>query len=199
MTGLVPPDFPPEFLQLQNSAATANLLEQLGITSPVRFNVSPIVVPVAILSVEDPTKVDKLAWGRAVQAAVAAQSTYLQIFNPATSGVSVHADSVILTIVAAASTIQIRQFDTPLTTDIPLEKQYRDRRLPGTPVAQLRTQTSAASLGDIVGSMDLLADEAFIIPLDVFLGPGQGVQLVIETVNLLGQSTWFWEERVERT
>jgi len=182
----------PQFLQLQNAKATANLLEQLGITAPIRFDVLPTVIPVAVITDPDPAKHAKLAYGATPQAGVAAQNTIVQLFNPAGSGVIVHADSCLITAVTADS-IQVREHDTALTFLSALTG-YRDRRLPGAPVAQCRTETNAVVPGAQRLAFDVPANEALLIPLDTFLGAGQGVTINMVTVNITLFVSWYWEE-----
>lgn len=195
MTGPAPPPAPPEFLQLQNAVVTANLLDQLGITSPVRFNVLPTVIPVAVLSTEDPTATDKLAFGTSDLAGVAAQLTKCQLFNPANSGVILHVDSAIVS-VETASQVDVRIFDVALTTNLS-NKGFRDRRLSGTPVAQTRVVSAAGSLGSARLKLDLEAGVSELVPLDMFLGVGQGVHFeTIANQDLI--VSFFWEEIAAR-
>jgi len=182
-----------EFLQLQNSVATANLLEALGIDHAVRFSVIPAVLPVAVVSGIDVTRVDKLAWGTVVQPAGGANiESQCQLFNPVTSGVTIHADSVIVT-ASAATEVSIALFDTALTTLSTLT-DFRDRRVDGSPVAQVRRQTNATPLGDDKIITTVAANEAIILPLDSYLRPGTGVIIVLKTSDLELKTGWYWEE-----
>jgi len=181
-------------LQLQNATVVSNLLSQLGIDiSGIRFDVIPAVLPVAVIDAVDKLKVDRLAWGSHNQTAVAAQNATLQLFNPTNSGKVIHADSVIVSATAAA-VIRIRQFDTPLTTaDTALG--FRDRRLDGSPVAQIRRQSPASLLGVNRGEVGVsVAEDAELVPLDSYLEAGNGLLVVPEAVQIGVRAFWFWEE-----
>lgn len=182
----------PDFLQLQNAVATQNLLESLGITAPVRFAVHPAVIPVAVMSTQDPTKVDRLAFGSVNVSAVAAQVSQSQLFNPAGSGVAIHVDSAYISVPSAAS-FTVRIFDTALTT-LSSESGYRDRRLDGSPAGQVRGSSVAVVQGTVRLRLQVPANESVLIPLDMFLGVGQGVHFACSTANLDSTTDFFWEE-----
>lgn len=184
---------PVAFPQLQNARATANLLEQLGITAPIRFDVITSVIPVAIISDVDPTLKDKLAYGFGIQAAVAAENAHIQLFNPATSGVIVHVDSCIVSAIVNATNCLLAEFDTPITTNLST-LGYRDRRVAGSPVAQVRRQSNAGTLGADRLSFRIGATDTILIPVDTFLGPGEGVLVVLETAQTEINCSWYWEE-----
>lgn len=184
---------PVRFPQLQNARATANLLETLGITAPIRFDVIPSVLPVAILSTVDPTREEKLAYGKAVQAAVVAENAHVQLFNPNNSGVIVHVDSIMVANGANATVCFIAEHDVALTTNV-TTLGYRDRRLAGAPVAQIRRLSTGSTLGNDRLSMRLSVQETILIPLDTYLGPGQGILVVLATTDTEVQASYYWEE-----
>lgn len=182
----------PEFLQLQNAKATADLLAQLGITAPVRFAVSPTVIPVAVISTPDPASQAKLAYGAAFRGGAAGNVAHTQIFNPANSGVIIHVDSCIITL-PTATEVNVTLFDTALTT-ASATLGYRDRRLSGSPAAQVREQNNATLLGVIRMAFDAPANEGILIPLDTFLGAAQGLVVAAVTANTTQVTTYYWEE-----
>lgn len=181
------------FLQLQNAKATENLLDALGITSQVRFEVIPAVLPVAIISDVDPTRVDKLAFGTiALVAGGVGDFNHIQLFNPAASGITVHVDSALISS-ATTQRVSIREHDTALTSNS-ATKGFRDRRVPGEPVAQTRFADGAVVLGEAKLSIDLLANTALLVPIDAYLDPGQGLLLANGTADTTLLASYYWEE-----
>jgi len=181
-------------LEVQNVQVVNNLLELLGIEGASRWDILPTVVPVAIVSGIDRTKVEKFAFGTATMAAVAAENSHVQLFNPANSGVIVHASQCIPVLPSGTATCSIAPFDTALTTDN-TTKGFRDRRLPGTPVAQVRMQSNAGLLtADNRLIFSILVDESPLIPLDIFLEAGQGIVLINNTVNVVMRASFYWDE-----
>jgi len=181
----------PDFLQLQNARATAALLEQLGITAPIRFGVATTVVPVAVITETDPTKNDKLAWGSTVITGAAGVQGHIQLFNPVNSGVVIHVDSVVI-FAASAVALNVTEHDTALTT-LATTVDYRDRRVLGSPVGQVRAQTNAGQLGNI-RFRSTLGTAAELLPLDAFLEAGQGLLVLAVTNNITLTASYYWEE-----
>lgn len=184
----------PPFLQLQNARATENLLEELGITTPVRFEVIPAVLPVSILSTEDETKLVKIAWGFGQSnAGGAGVESHVQLFNPANSGTILRAKEVTYW-TDALSTILIGLFDTALATN-ETTVGFQDRRLGGNPVGQIRSATNATVLGSArfrgATSGDHLPQ---VLQLDGYLGASQGIIVANSTSNVQLQASFTWEE-----
>lgn len=188
---MVPP------LQLQNAVAVSNLLEQLGINvGGIRFDVVPAVLPVAVIDTTDPLKVDRLAYGNVNTGALAANFSHTQLFNPGGSGKVVHVDSAIIAATAAAI-ILFAEFNTALTTQ-GIGLGFRDHRISGQPVAEVREENNALALGDNRGNIAVsLANDAELIPIDVFLEPGEGVVFRPDAQNI-GVRTWFFWEEIPR-
>lgn len=182
------------FLQLNNARVIEELFELLGIKDfSLRMDIIPSVLPVAVLQLPDPTKKNKLAFGMVRQTAVALENVHCQIFNPLTSGVVLHVDSVLF-YGSATSEYTLDQHDTALTTN-QASKGFRDRRVPGTPVGQVRKQTNVGALSALTrGRFNITTTALEAIPIDAYLDPGQGLLLQQLTVNLIMTSTWFWEE-----
>lgn len=185
------------FLQLQNARAAENLLDALGITSQVRFEVIPAVLPVAIISDVDPTRVDKLAFGTvALVAGGVGDFNHVQIFNPDASGITVHVDSALVSS-STTQRVSLREHDTALTTNS-ATKGFRDRRVPGDPVGQTRFSDGAAVLGDAKLSIDIIANTALLVPIDAYIEPGQGYLIANGNSNTPLTVSYYWEEFIRR-
>jgi len=186
------------FLQLQNAQATENLLDALGITSQVRFEIIPAVLPVAIISDVDPTRIDKLAYGTvALVAGGVGDFNHIQIFNPAASGITIHVDSALVSS-ATTQRVSLRLHDTALTTNS-ATKGFRDRRIPGNPVGQTRFSDGDSVLGAARISIDIIANTALLVPIDSYLDPGQGVLVANGNSNTTLAVSYYWEEFPRRT
>lgn len=197
MTG--PPPGPltrqPPLLQLNNAQVVENLFDLLGIKDfSLRMEIIPAVLPVAVLQLPDPTKDEKLAFGLVRQVAVPLENAHCQIFNPAGSGRTIHVDSVLF-YGSAGSEYTLDQFDTAITTD-QASKGFRDRRVPGTPVGQIRRQTNVGALSALTRGRFAIsaANVVEAIPIDAYLDPGQGLLIQQLTVNLIFTCTYYWAE-----
>lgn len=135
------------------------------------------------------------AIGETQQAAVGGEQGHCQLLNPADSGTFVQVEAV-LVILATAGTIIIGEHATALTSN-GTNKVFRDQRVAGTPLAETRLQTNAGGLTDQDFARLALpaANESILIPLDLFIGAGQGLTIRAITVNVLLATTWFWTER----
>ncbi len=180
-------------ITVQKKSDVQGILDRLGITTQARFELIPAVLPV--ISFERPTPAaQKLAWGRITIGPIALENAHTQLFNPINSGVLLHVDSCIVS-ASAATEIIIGQHDTALTT-LGTLKNFRDRRIPGIPVAQLRSETNVGVLmtaGEMLSSLPV-ADDPFLLPIDAYLGEGQGIVIEQTVVNLVNRTGWFWEE-----
>lgn len=179
---------------LNNAAAAQELLTFLGIRDrSLRFEVIPSVLPVAIVAEPSPTIANRLAFGTANQVAIALENSMVQLLNPTGSGVIIHVDSALI-LSSAAAAVDIRQLDTPLTTNV-ATLAFRDRREAGAPSAQTRTQTNVGLLGTnrVVSAVDGIFS-AVIVPIDAYLEPGQGILLGNETINRSLRASYYWEE-----
>jgi len=181
-------------LTLNNPAATQDLLQFLGVKDrTVRFSVIDAILPVAIVSEPDPVDLDRPAIGTAFVSPVAAQFPQVQLFNPPGSGRDIHVDSFVV-FSSTAQIFQLRSADTAIATNV-ADLSFRDRRQPGTPVAQIRRATTVAIAGDFFARGVLDAVNAEIIyPVDFILGEGQGVIVFGVLVNTELSLTYYWEE-----
>ncbi len=186
---------PTQFLQLQNAKATEDMLARLGISFPVRFEVLPFVMPTAEISGLEPTQTLKLAIGRERVIGVAAETTHLQLFNPVNSNVRLRVEKALVT-VEGPTLLEIRFHDTALTVNS-TQKGWRDRRLVGAPIGEVRGVSLAVSVGSIVGMFGIpAAFETLQLALDTYLGPGQGVLISATTADIDTFVTYFWDEEL---
>jgi len=188
-----PPTSIPPFLN--NALAAQELLTFLGVKDKSqRFEVLPLVMPVAIVAEPQPAVDTRFAWGTMSQGAGGAGTFSMnQLFNPADSGVVIHVDAVNI-LADAGQTIHILEFDTALTTEAGT-KGFRDRRLRGEPAGQVRTQANNPILGvNRFRTAVEAANVAVFQLLDVFLNPGQGVHISGVGTNNAIFSGWLWDE-----
>lgn len=181
-------------LRIQNARILEQFYTRMGINlPPLEVAMASRITPVAIVDQPDLTDKGKLAYGYGGPGATAAMFTYVQLFNPVDSGVTVFIEFVNVR-AAADSAIFYSEFDTVLTTDV-ATKGFRDRRITGTPVAQVRTQITAASLGDPVMLVYSLAAESLQLPsINTILEEGQGVHFQGGTLNMALTASWLWRE-----
>jgi len=182
---------PPNIL-VQSTRDVQGILDRLGITTQSQFELIPAVLPT--IAFERPTpSAEKLAWGRVSIGPLAANNSHCSLFNPAGSGVLIHVDSAIVSS-SAGTEFQGGQFDTALTTNSSA-KNFRDRRVPGTPVGQPRAQNNATLLatGEML-SASTEAREPFLLPIDAYIQEGQGIFVACISQNIACRTGWFWEE-----
>lgn len=185
MTGI-----PPNIL-VQSHLDVQGILDRLGITTQSPFELIPAVLPT--IAFERPTpSTEQPAWARQTIVGVAAQFSHCGLFNPAGSGKLIHVDSVIISASATAEAI-IGAADTAFTTPSTL-KDFRDRRVPGSPSGVPAGQaTAAVHNGEMLTTLPD-ADVSQILPIDAFIGEGQGVGIRLTIANVTLRAGWFWEE-----
>jgi len=125
-------------------------------------------------------------------AAVAAQFTFIQIFNPGGSGRTVLVRSFIMQM--GAATFFYTAFDnTARTTDAGAGINLLSGGAAG--VAHVRSETNAADSTTHFGLVAVPINQAFSPPIEWFaqLAPGQGMSCVSALVNqtLYGQFYWL--------
>lgn len=179
-------------LQVQKSQDIQAILDRLGISTQLPFELIPAVLPTISFERPAPSE-ESLCWGRQSVAAVAAQNSHFGLFNPISSGRLIHVDSAIAT-ASAASVVQIGIEDAVFTT-IGANFSFRDRRVDGSPSGQISGQTNAGGLVT-VRSISAVpgANEVVLIPFDAYIEPGQGVAMQLVAVNVLLDAAFFWEE-----
>ncbi len=184
----------PSPLRVQTAQNVNDILEALGITDQVPFDLVNAVLPVINFERPDPTRAARSAFGGENQSAVAAQNSHFQLFNPATSGVILRPEAFVVAL-GSAGQISLRVHDTAVTND-QTEKTFSDRRQTGVPVGQVRIAGNAGLLGSAVGIYDAPATESIVIALgdDVVLAPGQGLLIAAVTVNVFLDDNVFWSE-----
>ena len=177
------------------------LTKNLGLTdSSAIVGAAPEVVPVIIAGdLTNPAQTEdildfRLCMGRYEIGATAGNYGHLQLYNPANSGVFVVVDSLTIYSTAAA-TLYLTEYDTALTNN-GTGKAFTDRRITGTPAAQVRQQINATILGTIIyETATPAAKTPEVIDYPGILEPGQGVVAVIGAQNLAGYFGASWAER----
>jgi len=175
------------------------LARRFGIDGPAPADtLAPEIVPVVL--VEDLTAPDeedsgyeRTCIGKQSVGALAANYSYVQLYNPSGSGVLVVVEAMILS-VGGNSAISIRNYDTAATS-LGTDLSFRDRRLSGAPAAQVRYVQSGANLGDAVAQAFAVGNDQYLTPLDFLLSPGKGLCTRPDTQNVQNITTLFWSER----
>jgi len=160
----------------------------------------PIAPPLtAVIIAEDLTEPqnnsvidERIAIGEAIATGVAIETTHVQIFNPLRSGALLVVKDCWVDI-EGASTLALRTFDTAIATNA-LTKAFRDTRITGSPVAELRQASLAAPVGATVGLYEALAAETYYIELDFILAQDTGILIAAGTVDLNLRVTYRWRE-----
>ena len=140
----------------------------------------------------------KLGHGSAQVAAVAAQFSRSEIFNPAGSGKIMTVTKFVVS-TSAADAMRWGLSGAALGTLI-ATAELRDTRFGvGTlPSGEIRTGNSAGA-GPASGRASIPADEAFTFEDQngiAVLAPGTGLEVGSSTVNLLILTSFFWRERI---
>lgn len=185
MTG---PEVPPV---LGNALAAQSLTRFLGLRNPnLRFEVLPVVMPVAVIENPD-TNVMRPAIGTEQETATGGNFAHIQILNPAGSQVNILVEAFYFTI-DLPGLIQLRTHNAAFTT-LSAEKAFRDASLSGAPVGEVRSR-NGSSQGSSVGRFAASTIDDHLVPIDWTLVPGTGlVVLAAELLSTL-DVTWFWTE-----
>lgn len=184
------------FLQLNNADAAARLFSTLGVNpGNIRLEVLPNVQPVAIVEGTPQTDLAKRAFGAAALTPAAGEFTNLQIFNPGGSGLLVHVTGLLVMGTVNADTFQVNLLDAALTTLV-ANSRFSDRRVLGTPAAQIRSESNVTNLGaPTVGFVGNGAvNDTVPYPIDAFLLANQGIVVTSTTANTRVHASWRWEE-----
>jgi len=179
---------------VQDAAPGAALVRRYGLLGSFPLKIDGTIVPVSIVDDLCDSR-ERFAAGTVGLNALGANFQNLQLFNPTTSGVLVQLERVWVALGAAGeATIQI--FDTALTTNR-LAKRWRDRRLAGNPIGQIRVEDNAASLGIadfFFNALVATASDMVEIPMDLTLLPGQGVVITPAVINITINANFYWKE-----
>ncbi len=126
--------------------------------------------------------------------AVVGEESQTQLFNPLGSGVDIVLELGMVR-VPGATDVELRVSSAGLG-NLSITKGFRDRRLTGLPAGELRSASDAVGgTGDILGFLALAASPSEMIPLDVFLNPGQGFHFRNKTANASLSVTWYGFEQ----
>lgn len=120
---------------------------------------------------------------------------HTQLFNPADSGV-LAIPVVVVVSSATAQVVELRTHDTAIAT-LRAEVGFRDRRLNGSPAAEIRDAATAA-VGSTVALFRIPASESISIPLDFILDEGNGIVIIAGTAQTDIQGNWYWTEEDRR-
>ncbi len=133
------------------------------------------------------------AMGGDVQAAVAAERSEVQLFNPEGSGVD--AEVSLLQITASLDTIALISANTAiLATGDSGTRGFEDFRSAGSPRCTVQTGHAAASTGAARSELRAVADREMFIPVRIVLGPRNGVHISCTTQNLDLTVAFWWRE-----
>lgn len=180
---------------VQKRGLVQNLLDQLGMVGPWRWQLVESIQPVVIVAEQAPSEIGwQYAWGADVFAPVA-QTPLFGVFNPADSGkiIEVEAIGAIVDAVTAALSINIS------TSGIAgaAQQEWRRPSDAGAPVG-IAAGAVTGALGTIVSYQEANTDAGGWPPVRnvAYLEPGRGLNIRC-TGNLTG-SFWasvYWRER----
>ncbi len=139
---------------------------------------------------------ERLCIGNRVQVQQAGQYAHIQLYNPPGSGVIATCDLASVANLNTASRIDLRVYDTALSTAaLAANHAFRDRRIAGEPACQIRYQDNAATLGESVRSFSTGAADSKPVAVDFILQPGQGILFGGASTNNGLESVFWWTER----
>jgi len=174
--------------QLNNGRITSALQRAFGFKGRYIPMLDEVIVPVYVIADPSPADVTRLCSGTIVQQAVTPTSDIpkVQIHNPIGSGVIANITTTIALGVSKEEFLVVFT-DTPLTELVAGATFFRDRRIQGEPILQLRRQNDATGLGNATAVLQVdgtfSQTAAWVAetgdprqPLTV-LGPGQGIGL----------------------
>jgi hypothetical protein len=177
---------------VQSKGDIQAILERLGIRHQLPFELIPGVLPVIMFERPSPST-DKLCWGVQTIAGVAAEYVSMQLFNPVGSKRLIHVDSVFINPLGATG-FYVGQHDAAHTT-LSTTIGFRDRRVQGAPIGQVRGQSGGAAVVTQRSQTSVaVAQDVVQHPFDCYIGPGEGVTLSNANANITVTAAWYWEE-----
>ena len=185
--------------EIQDADITAKLVKRFGLKAgSIAPTLSPELVPVVLVAdltspVEESSAYMRVAMGTAVIPGVAAKFGQSQLFNPKKSGVVAMVEVVDVSI-ETAGPAQITTHDTAVGSAVSTVA-FRDRRIPGLPATQVRSQTDAGVPGSTIWTGELPAAEVIRIPIAMILGPGNGLVFANSRLDDDLRVSWSWFER----
>lgn len=126
--------------------------------------------------------------------ASAGNFSFIQLLNPAASGIIVYVDAITLCRITTAGRVLLTQYDVALTNQF---TGPRNKRLSGAnSIARVRWDIGAGLLGTQFGDMSFPADVPFRWPLDNpwKLAAGQGLLVEPQVVNMGIIAMFEWRE-----
>jgi len=118
--------------------------------------------------------------------------------NPATSGVDLFVDKVIVQ-ASGARTLTIRLAAALPATVTAGIKSFMDQRVEGNPTGVTFDQNATVTFGTQILELRLLTGTTFVVPLGITLGPGDVILVQNQTANQLVDSVeFYWTERIRR-
>lgn len=138
----------------------------------------------------------KLAWGTHLRPLEVLEFSSVQLFNPADSGMVAVVTKVLISTQATA--VALVNKNTPLT-DSSGTRAFRDGRDVGTPVMQIRSESSLVVES---GALITLVESNIAFDFDlqksglIVLTPGTGLQVQARTINFSLRANFMWYERV---
>ena len=128
-------------------------------------------------------------------AALAANFSHVQLFNPASSSVNLVIEKISVTAGAANALVDLRSLTSALTT---LSNNISNKLFKAsTPVGEIRTQQNASALGILITPLGATQEgltEVFAGTLPFILPPSNGVLIVPQTANQAITVKFEWVE-----
>lgn len=125
--------------------------------------------------------------------AVGGELSLVQLFNPAGSGIDAVVEQVLISSTTTTQSMQVRVNAAALET-VTTQRNRRDFRSSSGGACLLRQGTEAVASGLPIGQFRILADTPYVLPLDLCLGPSNGVHIEAVTVNTAIQVNFWWRE-----
>jgi len=182
--------------QIQDLETAQALTERFGLIGKLPLLLDGTIVPVAVVGELEDRRFRHAA-GLLNTAGVAAQFGYVQLFNPAGSGVLVTLNRFWANI-GAAMGVEFGFVDAAMTAVTSTEIGWTDRRVAGGPAAIIHGRTSAGALLDLkLGEleMDPTLTVTRFVPFEAILLEGEGFGWKGDTLNVRLQLNVDWSER----
>jgi len=182
--------------QIQDLETAQALTERFGLIGKLPLLLDGTIVPVAVVGELEDRRFRHAA-GLLNTAGVAAQFSYVQLFNPVGSGVLVTLHRFWANI-GAAMGVEFGFADLEMTAVTAADVGWTDRRVAGGPAAIVHGRTSAGALLDLkLGELEMdptLAVTRFV-PFKATLLEGEGFAWKGDIVAVRMQINVDWSER----